>query len=110
MQEIGVGSKPKIAARGSREYTLIADVVHREHRARAFEQPVPAVHVSEKEWAERGVPVVAMKNIRAESQTLTALESRAGQGEKAQVFVSIGGVNTGASVQLRAIYEVYRRM
>jgi hypothetical protein len=87
MQQILLSAKPDIRHGGGGEHSLIADVVYRQHRARALEQLIPAIYVFEQQRPESGVPVMAVQDIGAEAEMLAHLERRTGQSEEAQMLI-----------------------
>ena len=78
--------KPEVCYLPRVEDTLVADIVDREHAARAGEQRVLRVLRVEQQRAECRVPVVAVEDLRRKAGSAAGLEGGAGKGDEASVL------------------------
>ncbi len=100
--------QPQVRRAVGAEDALVADVVDGEQRAGGGEQRLVLEDGAQQQRGEGGVPVIAVHDARCPAHLATGHEGRAREGDEAQVFVRIAGVEAGAREQRRAVDQVYR--
>ncbi len=61
------------------EYSLVTDIVNRQHGLGLMEHLIPGIKRLQVDWHQAGVPVVAVENIRDELQSLAHFDRSPGQ-------------------------------
>jgi len=82
--------------------------VNGEHRPARLKEPVPGVEGLFQEGHERRLPVVRVKDVGREAETLADLENRATEVREPQRLVGVVGVERRPSIEAGAVDEVDR--
>ena len=107
MQRVDGDARADVRGRVGRERSLVADVVDREDAARGAEDAlVPGVGGAQQQRRERGVPVVAVHDVRREAQSLAAFERGAREHQVTRVLVRRVGIDARPIEDRRAIDQV----
>ena len=100
------GSRPEIDQAAAVDHSLEAGVVDRQHRPRALEQAVPFEESLAVDRRQRGVPVVAVEDVRGPAHPLRAFEGRHGEQGEAQRVVAVAVIDPAAAEERGAVDEV----
>ena len=102
--------EPQPSRLGVADHALVTQVVDRQHRAGPRERGLAGAGRLQVERDQRGMPVVAVHDVRADPQRGAGRQRRPREQQETQVFVRAGAVQPGPVEQGRAIHQQHVRL